>query len=79
LLPTLARAEFEKERRMGFVAIACLVVYHYGYIHNLVRDHNKLVLDIRDAKSFIAELQEQIESLQPEEEAVIEPPVVITP
>jgi len=53
---------------MGFVAIACLVVYHYSYIHNLVRDHNKLVLDIKDAKSFIAELQEQIESLLPEEE-----------
>ena len=53
---------------MGFVAIACLVIYHYGYIHNLVRDHNKLVLDMRDAKSVIAELQEQIESLQPEEE-----------
>ena len=53
---------------MGFVAIACLVVYHYGYIHNLVRDHNKLVLDIKDAKSFIAELQEQLESLRPKEE-----------
>ena len=38
---------------MGFVAIACLVVYHYGYIHNLVRDHNKLVLDIKDAKSLM--------------------------
>jgi hypothetical protein len=49
---------------MGFVAIACLVIYHYGYIHNLVRDHNKLVLDMRDAKSVIAELQEQIESLR---------------
>lgn len=53
---------------MGFVAIACLVVYHYGYILNLVRDHNLLVEDIKDAKSFIAELQEQIESLLPEEE-----------
>lgn len=53
---------------MGFVAIACLVVYHYGYIHNLVRDHNLLVEDIKDAKSFIAELQEQLESLRPEEE-----------
>ena len=41
---------------MGFVAIACLVIYHYGYIHNLVRDHNLLVEDIKDAKSFIAEL-----------------------
>ena len=53
---------------MGFVAIACLVIYHYGYIHNLVRDHNLLVEDIKDAKSFIAELQEQLESLQPEKE-----------
>ena len=53
---------------MEFVyVIACLVIYHYGFIHNLVRDHNLLVEDIKDAKSFIAELQEHIESLQPKE------------
>ena len=53
---------------MGLVAIACLVIYHYGYVHNLVREHNLLVEDIKDAKSVIAELQEQLESLRPEKE-----------